>query len=103
MHERRWLAACLAALGRDEPPPPAPVRLDWSRLLDVAEAETLTPALAHAILGEPALPVPGAARRRLLDALAAGRGRHLVMSAALARVLDVFAAAGVETIVLKGP
>ena len=97
--ERRWLAACLGALGRREPPPPAPAGLDWDALLAEGDAEDLLPALAAA--AGPA--APPAARRRLADALAAGRARHLLMTRALAAVLARLAADGIPALTLKGP
>jgi hypothetical protein len=101
--ERGWLAACLRALVHDEPPPVPPPDADWRRLLAQADADDLLPALAHALAGVPDAAAPPPTRRRLTDALAAGRARHLVMSDALARVLARFEAERIPAIVLKGP
>ena len=97
--ERRWLVQCLSALGRREPAPPPPVSLDWDALLAEADAEDLLPALASAA----GAAAPATARRRLADALAAGRARHLVMTRALATVLARLAADGIPALPLKGP
>ena len=97
--ERRWLVACLGALGRREPPPAPPSALDWDALLAEADAEDLLPALAAAATAA----APAAVRRRLAEALAAARARHLVMTRALAAVLARFESDGIETLVLKGP
>jgi len=97
--ERRWLVQCLSALGRRDPAPPPPASLDWDVLLAEADGEDALPALAAA-----AAPVaPPAVRRRLADALAAGRARHLVMTRALAAVLARLAADGIPALPLKGP
>ena len=97
--ERGWLVACLRALGRREPPPLPPPGLDWDALLADADTEDLLPALAAAAPATAPLP----ARRRLTEALAAGRARHLVMTRALAPVLARFEADGIPAMVLKGP
>ena len=97
--ERGWLVACLRALGRREPPPLPPPGLDWDALLADADTEDLLPALAAAVPATAPLP----ARRRLTEALAAGRARHLVMTRALAPVLARFEADGIPAMVLKGP
>lgn len=96
--ERRWLVSCLRALGRRDPPPPVPAGLDWDVLLADADAEDLLPALAAV-----GVAAPPAVRRRLSDALIAGRARHLMMTRALAPVLGRFSADGIPAIVLKGP
>ena len=98
--ERRWLAACLRAVSRREPPPAAPAGLDWDALLTEGDADDLLPALSTAVA---APGVPPAACRRVSEALAAARARHLVMSRALGAVLARFAADGIETLTLKGP
>jgi Uncharacterised nucleotidyltransferase len=99
--ERRWLQACLAALGRRRLPPSAPA-LDWDVLLALAQSEQVLPALAYAVVvrGTPAPPAP---RARLAGALAAARAGHVVMTRALAEVLAGFRAEAIPVIVLKGP
>jgi len=96
--ERRWLVACLRALGRRIPPPPPPATLDWHALLADAEAEDLLPALAAA-----RTTAPPAARTRLVGALAAARARHLMMLRALGAVLEWLAHDGIPAVVLKAP
>src|SRR5204863_496490 len=63
------------------------------------DAEDLLPALAAA--AGPA--APPAVRRRLADALAAGRARHLLMTRALASVLARLAVESIPALMLKGP
>ena len=98
--QRRWLTACLGALGRREAPPAAPPGLDWDAVLAEAYAEDLLPALNGAAA---AADVPPPARRRVADALAAARARHLVMSRSLGTVLARFEAEGIAALPLKGP
>jgi len=99
--ERRWLVVCLRALGKGHPPPALPPTLDWPRLLELAEAESLRPALAHAV--ERLDGVPADVRRQLALDLAAGAGRHLMMTRELAALLQHCARHGLDVIVLKGP
>jgi putative nucleotidyltransferase-like protein len=99
--ERRWLLVCLRALGKGQRLPAPPATLDWTRVLELAEVESLRPALAHAV--ERLDGVPAEVRRRLALDLAAGAGRHLVMTRALAALLQHCAGEGLDVIVLKGP
>ncbi len=101
--ERRWLVGCLGALGRRQPPPAPPAGLDWALLLDDAEGEALLPAVALAASAWPAGAAPAPVRRRLGDALAASRARHLVMTRELARVLARLRRDGIAVLPLKGP
>jgi putative nucleotidyltransferase-like protein len=101
--ERAWLIGGLRALGARRPAPLAPADLDWPAVLDVADAEDLLPAVAHALAASGWTGVTAGARRRLTDALTAGRGRHLLMTRALGRILKQCAAEGLAVIVLKGP
>jgi hypothetical protein len=101
--ERAWLVAALGALGRAEPVPAAPAGLDWEGLVDVADAEDLVPALAHALGTLHVAGVPVAARRRLTERVAVSRARHLVMLRELAHVLRRCAVDGLDVIVFKGP
>jgi hypothetical protein len=100
---RAWLVTCLRALGARRAPPAPPRDLDWPTLVDVAVAEDLAPALAHGLGTAGWAGVPVSARRRLTEALATSRGRHLLMTRAAAPVLRRCADDGVEVIVLKGP
>lgn len=99
--EQSWLLACLRALGKGLAPPAPPRHLDWDALLEVAETESLRPALAHALEAQAAVP-PGVRRRLGLD-LAASAGRHVVMTRELAAVLQGCAREGLDVLVLKGP
>ena len=98
-----WLDACLGALGDRRPIPPPPADLDWDRLLALAEAEDVLPAVAYAASVGQWRSVPAATHRRLVEALAASRARSLVMTRALARVVRRLAAEGIDIIPLKGP
>ena len=100
---RAYLVVCLRALGARQPPPAPARELDWSALVDVAAAEDLAPALAHALDASGWAGVPPSIRRRLTDDLAASRGRHLLMARATGLALQRCADDGVEVIVLKGP
>jgi hypothetical protein len=99
--ERSWLLVCLRALGKRQPLPAPPAALDWQGLLELAEAESLRPALAHAV--ERLDGVPAEVRRRLALDLAAGAGRHLMMTRELAALAQHCAREGLDLIVLKGP
>ena len=99
---RRWLIGALVALGGRCPLPAVPPALDWDALLADAEAEDLLPALGAALTAG-GLSAPAAVRRRLADALAVARARHLVMTRALAAVLSRFAVDGIAAMPLKGP
>lgn len=101
--ERAWLIGSLRAVGARRPAPAAPADLDWRVVLDVADAEDLLAAVAHGLAGAGWTGVPAAARRRLTDALAVGRARHLLMTRELGRILKACAAEGLAVIVLKGP
>ncbi len=100
--ERAWLVACLRALGARQPAPTAPADLDWPAEVDAHDAEDLLPALAYALAGA-GWAVPPSARRRLTEALAASRARHLVMTRELGRILKSCAAEDLAVMVLKGP
>jgi hypothetical protein len=101
--ERAWLVACLRALDARRPAPTAPAGLDWPVVVDAVDAEDLLPALAYALAGAGWPAVPPSPRRRLTEALAASRARHLVMMREMGRVLGRCAAEGLAVIVLKGP
>ncbi len=101
--EWTWLVACLRALGKRQPPPLPHRQLDWDRVLDLAETESLRPALAHALEAAGPAPVPAELRRQLALDFAASAGRHLLMTRELATVLRQCAAEGLEVLVLKGP
>jgi Uncharacterised nucleotidyltransferase len=100
---RAWLVACLAAVGRGQPPPGPPPDLDWPAVLATADAEDVLPALGRAagVAGWPC--VPDDVGRRLAGAVAASTARHLVMTRELVLALRHCAAEGVDVMVLKGP
>jgi len=98
-----WLRVCLDALGRRQAVPAPPLDLDWAALLTLAEAEDVLPAVAYAATTARWTTVPAAARRHLVDVLAASRARHLVMTSELARALRRFATDGIDVMALKGP
>jgi hypothetical protein len=100
---RAWLVACLRALGARRAPPAPPRELDWPVVVDIAAAEDVSPALAHALGAAGWAGVPSSARRRLTEDLAASRARHLLMTRAAGPVLRSCATEGVDVIVLKGP
>jgi hypothetical protein len=95
--DRRWLLDVLRARGV----PGAPG--DWSEAIRLADDEGLAAALAHALRGRGWPGVPDEARARLHRALTRALARHVIMTRDLALVLDALAAAGVESMPLKGP
>ena len=101
--ERAWVVGCLRALAACRPAPGAPADLDWPAVVEVLDTEDLLPAAAHALAHGGWTGGPPSARRRLTDALAASRARHLVMTRELGRILKQCAAEGLAVIVLKGP
>lgn len=94
--EHCWLVACVRHGGR------VPRPGSWSTVVALAETEGLDGALACAVRGTPAEAVPPDIRVRLARRLAEATGRHVLMTAELARVLGAFGAAELPAIVLKG-
>ena len=101
--ETRWIVDCLRRLARGDGPlvPDDPV--DWSLLLETAEAEGLAPALGFAWRSGPAARMPLAVRERVRRELADGTARHLILSGELARLLKSFEREHIPVIALKGP
>jgi len=77
--------------------------LDWDLLLELAEEHSVQGIFAKRLEELGFANVPAAARETLQSRM---RGQHLFslsLTAELFRVLEDFAAAGIETIVIKGP
>jgi hypothetical protein len=100
--EIRWLLACVRSLPGQEAPSP-PKLLSWDRVLAIAEAEGLAPALASAVKTKGPTAVPAAVRERLHRRLADGIAGQLILGRELGRLLRLFEREGVPVIPLKGP
>lgn len=100
--EIRWLLACVRSLPGQEAPSP-PDLLSWDRVLAIAEAEGLAPALASAVKTKAPTAVPAAVRERLHRRLADGIAGQLILGRELGRLLRLFEREGVPVIPLKGP
>jgi hypothetical protein len=100
--EIRWLLACVRSLPGQEAPSP-PELLSWDRVLAIAEAEGLAPALASAVKTKGPTAVPAAVRERLHRRLADGIAGQLILGRELGRLLRLFGREGVPVIPLKGP
>jgi hypothetical protein len=101
--ERRWVLTCLRSVLRSSPPSAPDILLDWGRVVAIAEAEGVAPALGFALEAGTPAGVPGAIQSRLRRGLAQGRARHLILARHLRRLLRGFAREGVPVIPLKGP
>jgi hypothetical protein len=106
--EVRWILEVLRSLSRPIPVTPAATgelsapTLDWDRLLAVAEAEGLAPALAVSWPASASKVAPAAVRDRLRRHLAVSMARHRLLRRELGRLLQAFAREGVPVIPLKG-
>jgi len=76
---------------------------DWDVLLELAEEHSVQGILAKRLQESQFAGVPPAAREKLQTRMRAQHLFTLSMTAELFRVLDDFAAAGIEAIVIKGP
>jgi len=101
--ETRWIVDCLRALARRERPPLPPATLDWPRVVAIADAESIGPAMSLACHDGSWAEIPGEARERWRRERVEAAARHLVMSAELGRVLKAFERAAIATLPLKGP
>jgi len=81
----------------------AAARVDWEGALELARAHRFGPLLAARLRADPAIAVPAPVRARLeqLYLTAAARGARLLTE--LRRVVDLLAAAGVESLPMRGP
>jgi Uncharacterised nucleotidyltransferase len=77
--------------------------LDWSRLLMLAEEQGVLPLLAKRLGELDQATVPSEIRGQLRDAARAQTLFTLSLTAELFRVLDRFAALGIEVLLTKGP
>jgi len=78
-------------------------RCDWANLLRLAEAHGVVVPLAARIREVSGAPVPALFREQLLDMQRAQLLSGLALTAEMIRVLEQFAAAGIQALVLKGP
>jgi hypothetical protein len=101
--DRARQVGCLRAVGGRRPAPTPAADLDWPAVVDALHSADLLPAVAYVLADAGWTGVPPSARRRLTDALAASRARHLVMTRELGRILKRCAAEGLAVVVLKGP
>ena len=99
----RWVLGCLRAVARGEPPPAADPSVDWSRVLETIEAESLGPAIAHACKKAGAGQVPGVVLQRLRHDALEATARHLVLTGELGRLLTSFRRGHIPVMPLKGP
>jgi hypothetical protein len=99
--EARWIVACLRALGRAAPVPPA--SLNWDLTLAVAEAEGVAPALGFLLRAEASTVMPAVIRERLSRHLAESAAGQLILARELGRLLEALQREGVPVIPLKGP
>jgi hypothetical protein len=75
-------------------------RIDWERCLARAEHERLAPLLYLRLRSASG---PAAIQARLRSVWLAAERQHLLAIHALREIVDAFEAAGIETILLKGP
>ena len=77
--------------------------LDWDVLLELAEEHSVQGILAKHLEGLRFIGIPAAAREKLTTRMRTQHLFTLSLIAELFRVLDDFAAAGIEVLVIKGP
>ncbi|HVM74751.1 MAG TPA: nucleotidyltransferase family protein [Candidatus Saccharimonadales bacterium] len=77
--------------------------VDWDVLLELAEEHSVQGILAKRLQAFEFAGVPSAAREKLQTRMRAQHIYTLSMTAELFRLLDDFAAAGIEILVVKGP
>jgi Uncharacterised nucleotidyltransferase len=77
--------------------------LDWDVLFSRAAENSVVPLLSRQLSAVAPFAVPPAQLARLRELVRANAIRSLVLTAELIRVLDAFAAAGIEAIPYKGP
>ena len=99
--EYELLAAASAADPGTEPAA-APGRVDWERLLRLAEWHRVTPLLFRYVRGRPELAVPEAIADRLEASYSRTAAANVNLRRELDRVAALFREAGVAVIVLKG-
>lgn len=78
-------------------------KIDWNLLLDLAEEHSVQGVLAKRLQEAGFARVPNEAREKLQTRTRAQHVFALSLIAELFRVLDDFSAAGIETVVIKGP
>jgi hypothetical protein len=104
--DNEWpvLCVCVAPWAGVEQVRQATTRpLDWDVLLELAEEHSVQGILAKRLQDLEFAGVPAAAREKLRARMRAQHLFTLSMTAELFRVLEDFAATGVEAIVIKGP
>jgi hypothetical protein len=101
--EVRWILACVGSLGGPHAPPAPDGTLSWDRVLTIAEAEGLAPALGFVVDARPPAAMPLAVRERLRQALADSTAGQLILGRELERLLEALDRVALPAIPLKGP
>ena len=104
--EKEWEFLCACASPRPLSPerglPPA-ANLNWERLLETAEVHRILGILTSRLKEAGFSGVPPEAREKLQARMRAQHLFTLSMTAELFRILDKFARAGIEALLVKGP
>jgi hypothetical protein len=101
--EVRWILACVGSLGGPHAPPAPDGTLSWDRVLTIAEAEGLAPALGFVVDAAPPAAMPLAVRARLRQALTDSTAGQLILGRELDRLLEALDREALPAIPLKGP